>query len=138
MSAVETARETLRPTSWKTAAAAAVPAVVVGVGVVAYSPFTFSDVVGWPLAVLATLLSGAYFANEKHPGQALGIGLYVSALLVFVLPVYVFVLPIFTDTQNTDFLVSAVGAVLVGLITTVLSVVLVGIGYLANRHARQD
>lgn len=133
MSTVEAVREMLAPTSWQTAAAAVVPAVVIGFGAVIYSPF--DPAYAWGMLVGGFLVSLLYLGNMSHPAESFGVGLYIVALLILYLPVHVYVIPLFTDAESTDILVSIAGTFFIGAAAVIVAIVVAGAGYLATRHA---
>lgn len=98
--------------------------------------------VAGPVAVVLFLLSAVWLYRKPIPSAAIGNGLYVTALLMFITPI-VFYLPNVLGGPGGDvegagmFVGSVIGLFFWWFIFAVFAVVVAGLGYFANKRAKK-
>jgi hypothetical protein len=125
---------------WKMALTAGVMAVIVG-GLAAWATLNLG------IAAIAFLVgaagSGYYLYQKTLPSEAIGSGLWISALLMLVLPIS-FYLPIILGTDGAEsaeaagtFIGSIAGLFIWGFVFFILAIVVAAIGYFFKRRAKR-
>ena len=96
---------------------------------------------GW-LFLLVFMSAFVYLSQQDYPSEAIGIGLYISALFVLLFPVifYIDMIVAAEGQAGGEFaqLGGIFGLFIWGIIGLIMAIIVAGIGYLFNRRAKKQ
>jgi hypothetical protein len=124
--------ERLAPTSVWTAVAALPLAVIIGVGVGLASPIE-----GAALAhiIVGGVAAFAVLSRRPDAAESVGVGLYITALLLILFILNVFVWPLFSESGAPGDVAVLGGIVLALPVAVIVAGVVVGVGYLIINYS---
>lgn len=123
---------------WTMAITASVMALIIG-GLAAWATLNFG--IAAIVFLISTAGSGYYLYQKRIPSEAIGSGLWISALVMLLLPI-TFYLPAILGTDGSEsaeaagtFIGSIAGLLIWGFVFLILAVVTAAIGYFFKRRA---
>ncbi|WP_338844104.1 zinc-ribbon domain-containing protein (plasmid) [Halobacterium salinarum] len=124
----------------KTALSIVVAAAVVGLIPGALLAWGFGTIGGSGIVfLLGWIGSAVYLRNKRLVSEVVGSGLYISALILPLVPILFYVPNLFADPDTASeagaFVGSFIGMFVYGVIFAIVGVVLAAIGYVLKRHA---
>lgn len=123
---------------WTMALTASMMALIIG-GLIAWATSNLG--ISSIAFIIATAGSGYYLYQKQIPSEAIGSGLWISALAMLVLPI-AFYLPAIVGTDGAEsaeaagvFIGSIMGLLIWGFVFLILAIVVGAIGYFFKRRA---
>lgn len=125
---------------WTMALTAGVMALIIG-GLAAWATLNLG--IASIAFIVAAAGSGYYLYQKQIPSEAIGSGLWISALVMLVLPI-AFYLPAIVGTEGAEsaeaagtFIGSIAGLFIWGFVFLILAIVVAAIGYFFKRRANK-
>jgi len=127
--------------SWKIGVTAGVMALIIG----GFAAWATSTMGGAPFAFVIAAVGSAYFLYQKRiPSEAIGSGLYITALLMILTPLLFYIPTILSSSEGEGaeaagtFIGSIMGLVIWGFAFLLFGIVTAAVGYFFKRRSKKQ